>query len=335
MPEGGTRMPDAIYEVVAQGARYWFLFLMALIVWRSWRWYRKDKKKAKKRLKLLPDAGYVGEMVVLQGGKGLERGTVLMVPREGTLGSLRTNDLYMPLDGVGRKHLWFRFDDDKGLLVEPFSPNAVTVDGEVFENRKNPLYMVHGSSLVIGEYELKLRLFAGFETVGYAPRQPGVEDALPQQPVWDQEQMQLWMQQQFDAMHKAAYEQAYQQGYQQAVQEYESEEPETPEPYGEDALPFDMAQIAQEEGMVDHRMFMRPDTVKKPELPVYEQPAPVQEQTFYAPVEDEPETQPWSPYDEDMTDAAAPPKSAYVGHDEAEKAKRQVWDKYFGGGQRR
>ena len=36
--------------------------------------------------------------------------------------------------------------------------------------------------------------------------------------------------------------------------------------------------------------------------------------------------------DEDMTDAAAPPKSAYIGHDEAERAKRTLWDKYFGGG---
>ena len=39
--------------------------------------------------------------------------------------------------------------------------------------------------------------------------------------------------------------------------------------------------------------------------------------------------------DEDLTDAAAPPRSAYVGHDEAERAKRKVWDKYFGGGRGR
>jgi len=334
-------VPDAIYEVVAQGARYWFLFLMALIVWRSWRWYRKDRKKAKKRLKLLPDAGYVGEMVVLEGGKGLERGALLMVPREGTLGSLRTNDLYMPLAGIAHKHLWFRFDDDKGLLVEPFGKNEVLVDGAPFESRRDPLYMAHGSALTIGPYELRLRLFAGFETVGHAPRQSIAQDAQPQQPAWDQAQMQMWMQKQFDAMQQAAFEQAYQQGYQQAMQEQESyEEPET---YADDALPFDMAQIAQEEGMVDHRMFMRPDGVKKPDLPVYEEPAesaecakPAQEDVqFYAPVADEEQIPAWTDYDEDMTDAAAPPKSAYVGHDEAERAKRQVWDKYFGGGPRR
>ena len=56
-----------VYELVAQAARYWFLFLMAIIVWRSYRWYRRDRRQAKKRLRLLPDAGYVGEMVVLEG----------------------------------------------------------------------------------------------------------------------------------------------------------------------------------------------------------------------------------------------------------------------------
>ena len=86
-------MPDEIYELVAQGARYWFLFLMALIAWRSRRWSRRDRRQAKKRLQLLPDAGFVGEMVVLQGGRGLERGVVLPVPCEGTLGAARTNDL--------------------------------------------------------------------------------------------------------------------------------------------------------------------------------------------------------------------------------------------------
>jgi len=38
--------------------------------------------------------------------------------------------------------------------------------------------------------------------------------------------------------------------------------------------------------------------------------------------------------DEDLTDAAAPPKSLYVEPDEAERAKRLL-DKYFGGGRKR
>ena len=72
-------MPDSVYEVVAQAARYWFLFLMVLIVWRSYRWLARDRKQRKKRLKLLPDAGYVGELVVVQGNEGLPMGLALPV----------------------------------------------------------------------------------------------------------------------------------------------------------------------------------------------------------------------------------------------------------------
>ena len=64
-------MPTEVYEIIAQGARYWFLFLMALIVWRSFRWYRKDRRQYKKRLRLLPDAGYVGELVTIRGNAQL------------------------------------------------------------------------------------------------------------------------------------------------------------------------------------------------------------------------------------------------------------------------
>jgi len=329
-------MPSEIYEVVAQGARYWFLFLMVLIVWRSWRWYRKDQKQAKKRLKLLPDAGYVGEMVVVEGGGALQAGDVLMVPREGTVGSLRTNDLCVQAKGVAKRHLWFRFDDGQGLMVEPLGKNAVNVDGEDFKSRREPLYMMHGSRLYLGECQLRLRLFAGFESIGYASRQTGVEEvhSEPQmedsQPVMTPEQMaqwqQQWMQQQMQAM-----QQAYQMGYEHAQQHWQEEEEE--EPIDEDSLPFDMAQIAQEEGMVDHRMFMRPEGQKKPELPPME---PEEEQTFYPPEMDEgwmDDEDSWDAFDEDMTDAAsAPPRSAYIGRDESEQAKKQLWDKYFGGG---
>ena len=138
-------MPAEVYELIAQAARYWFLLLMAIIVWRSFRWYRRDRRQAKKRLKLLPDAGFVGEMVVIEGGEALKRGQALPLPREGTLGTLRTNDLCVPVEGVARRHLWFRFDEDEGLRVEPMRGQTVSVDGEPFKSRREPLYMAHGS----------------------------------------------------------------------------------------------------------------------------------------------------------------------------------------------
>ena len=336
-------MPDGIYELIAQGARYWFLFLMALIVWRSWRWYRKDKRKAKKRRKLLPDAGFIGEMVVLEGAGALERGRALPVPREGTLGTMRTNDLCVPASGVARRHLWFRFDDDKGLMVEPFAKqNAVSVDGAAFESRRDPLYMAHGSCLYVGDAVLRLRLFAGFECTGYAVRRNMDVQEEPQQP--DQAQIaaqqaavqeQLWLQQQW-----LMQQQAYQLGYQQAMAQQQTFAPQAEaEPVEEGMTDVDTYEAARAQGLVDDRAFMRPAGVKKPELPVYEPEEPDEPETtppvqtefttcqpFYAPVEDEPaEEDDW---------VLEPIKSDYVGHDEAEEAKRRVWDRYLGGGQR-
>ena len=335
-------MPEPIYELIAQGARYWFVFLMVLIVWRSWRWYRKDRRQAKKRLKLLPDAGFVGEMIVLKGGKHLERGRALAVPREGTLGFKRTNDLCVPVEGVARRHLWFRFEDGRGLLVEPYGHNPFRVDEVPFENRREPLYMGHGSRLRVGEAELRLRLFAGFEATGRAIRQSGVADPEPdQQP--DQAELQQayqqWMQQQWMMQQYAAQQQAYQQGYQQAMMQQQFAQPQEPEDAEEEILFDDAADVytyeaAREQGLVDDRAFMRPEGERKPELPVYEEPAPAPEEVFYAPVMDDGWDADEPAQEDDLTDAAAPPKSAYVGHDEAERAKRQVWDKYFGGGQR-
>lgn len=59
-------MGSDVYEVISLAARYWFTFLGVLIVWRSFRWLRKDRKAKHRRLKQLPDAGMVGELVVLE-----------------------------------------------------------------------------------------------------------------------------------------------------------------------------------------------------------------------------------------------------------------------------
>lgn len=326
-------MPDNVYEVLAQGARYWFLFWMALIAWRSWRWYRKDRRAAKKRLKLLPDAGYVGEMVVIDGGEEIQRGTVYPVPREGTLGTLRTNDLCVQADGVERRHLWFRFDDRKGLMVEPFGKHPVHVDGEDFQSRRHPLYMAHGSWLVVGGVQMRLRLFAGFESVGHAMVRGGVDMEEPQQQTQPQITPETYAQMQQMMFQQWQMQQAYQQGYQQAMAQKQASQPEEldEEPQAEwtydedpDALPFDMAQIAREEGLVDNSIFMRPAGQKKPEIPS-------EEPVFYPPeMDDEEEEEDWILEASDEL-----PKSEYVGQDEAEIMKREVWNKYFGGGTKR
>ncbi|MEA4998601.1 MAG: FHA domain-containing protein [Candidatus Limiplasma sp.] len=164
-------MPDEVYEVVAQAARYWFLFLMALIAWRSYRWLARDRKQRRQRLKLLPDAGFVGELVVLKGNRDLAEGLALPIAHEGILGSVRADDVYVPVPGVAKRHLWFRFDEENGVMIQPFGNRTVLVDGRPPEDKRGRAYLTHGTRIQVGEAELRLRMFAGFEYAGAANAQ--------------------------------------------------------------------------------------------------------------------------------------------------------------------
>ena len=349
-------MPTEIYEVVAQGARYWFLFLMALIAWRSYRWLAKDRKQRRKRARLLPDAGFVGEMVVLKGNDLLPRGDVLPVPTEGTLGYARMNDLCVPVKDVLKRQCWLSYDQEEGLLVEPCMGCRVTVDGQPRTGRRDPLYMAHGSRLTVGEAELRLRLFAGYETATNAHVQNDMDDidktepppqaAAPtpeqvalwqQQALWQYAQQQRyaeWMAAQAAAMPVAGADEAaadWPDGEEEAWEAEraafdDEEEPDAPE---WDDMPDQASAAYGSEGATETHAAMAENS---PANPAPEYPAPANP----ARADDGQQSYPWmEEQDDDPTDAAAPPKSAYVGLDEAETAKRVFWDKYLGGGGRR
>lgn len=385
-------MPTEVYEVVAQAARYWFLFLMVLIVWRSYRWYRRDQKQRKKRLKLLPDAGYVGELVLISGEGELKRGTVFLVPWEGTLGFLRSNDICIPMKGIAKKHLWFRFDNGRGLMVEALGGCQLKVDNEEKTSAKKAQYMAHGSRLYVGGAELRLRLFAGFEaparsTQGQAVREEysaqqeenpqGMPDAaaaqqyaVMQQIMMQQQMMNQVAQQQYaqqQAQQMAYQQQAYQQWL--AQQQAAGAQEQNDAPYLQDEKGGLYAD-AKAGGEVDFSAYQRPPSEMTQEELVaqiareYDQSEDQgdivfdSEERFFPPVKGDDDNWNYAPYpqsdvvledsgytypefvepedyDEDMTDAAAPPKSVYVGHDDAEQAKKKLWDKYLGGGQKR
>ena len=190
-------MPQDLYSIAALACRYWFAFLGVLIVWRSFSWLRKDRRLKHKRLRTLPDAGMIGELVVLQGSDELPEDQYLPVPREGVLGCLRTCDLVVPVDGVARQHLDFVFQDGQGLLLTPRHGCSCMVDGELITNRQTARAypMRHGSLLSVGDAILKLRLFAGLDApypVEYLPDEPEDEpqplppdEAAPGYPPYD------------------------------------------------------------------------------------------------------------------------------------------------------
>jgi len=168
------------YELLALGARYWFVFLGVVIVWRSFKWLRKDAKIRRKRLRQLPDAGLVGELVVLAGSEALPPGSVIPLPREGTLGSVRSCDVSIPCSGVASRHGDFRFENGVGLILTPAPSLTFVVDGEEPVPHQREWVMHHGSRLVIGDALLRIRLFMGLETARSAAfQQDAVDEDIP------------------------------------------------------------------------------------------------------------------------------------------------------------
>lgn len=305
-------MPDDVYEIIALAARYWFLLLMVLIVWRSYRWLVRDRKTYKKRLRLLPDAGYVGELVVMQGDETVPKGTCLPVAREGLLGYLRSNDICLPVNGVASRHLWFTFDDTDGLMVEPLHGRIIVADGKELSGRRMRAYLAHGSQLQVGEAKLRLRMFSGFEYAGELSadrpslREDGAQE-LPEEPEDAQATSSV------RRMHEIA-------AWQTMAEEDEAAEADPD---------FDLSETGEPE-------FYPPETDDMDDgdafLPPLDSAAgnsyELQDGTsvFYPPVADGAD---------DPPDGEDAPKSLYVGENEAEAADRLVWDRMFRGGKKR
>ena len=175
-------MPEAYYEILALGARYWFVLLGVMIVLRAFLWLRKDRREKHRRLRQLPDAGTIGEMVVLEGSEELPEGEAIPVPWEGVMGFVRGCDLIVPVNGVAPKHCDVSFKNGVGLMVFPYRGCTAEVDGELVTNRRSGTEhpMHHGSILKIGEATLRLRVFMGLETDRPATMQADDDEMLQQ-----------------------------------------------------------------------------------------------------------------------------------------------------------
>ena len=154
-----------IYEILSLAARYLFAIMGLLIVVRAFLWLLSDRKERKDRLRRLPDAGKIGEFVVLAGSRDLPENTWIPVPREGVLGSVRSCDLVIPCPGVRSGHLDFSWLDGTGLLIRPRSGCEARVDGIPLNCRSNPRSapLRHGSFLEVGTARLRLLVFAGLD----------------------------------------------------------------------------------------------------------------------------------------------------------------------------
>lgn len=159
-------MSDSAYNVVAYIARYWFLFLALMIVWRAIVWLRKDADRISRAKRSLPDAGYIGEWaVVASDAPGVSDEMVMRASRDGWLGSARACDVRLRDAGVPARAARFYLRPD-GLHMLPTRSGILLVDGEPVQREA---VLRHGATLTVGGVTMQLRLFAGVLLQGEKP----------------------------------------------------------------------------------------------------------------------------------------------------------------------
>jgi hypothetical protein len=169
-------MDKSMYELIAYVMRYWFGVLMLVILWRAVHWirYEADVKAIEK--KMLPDAGFIGEWVVLYGADKMEEGTMLNAPGDGFLGSGRTCDVRIPVKGLPKRAARFYFRRD-GLHLLPYKEGTIKVDGRPV---RQEAVLRHGATLSVEGIVLQFRLFAGILLTGEAVIEP-MEMEMPEE----------------------------------------------------------------------------------------------------------------------------------------------------------
>ncbi len=152
-------MDHNAYQLLALGARYWFVLLAAVLVWRGAAALLHEHYRRKKLLKKLPDAGMVGEM------RDIDNDRAYPLPREGVLGGGRACDIR--LRGLRRRDIICAFVEVLGLLLSSgVCRGVVLLDGLPLVKGG---YALHGAMLRVGGYTLRIRLFAGLNVPRPAP----------------------------------------------------------------------------------------------------------------------------------------------------------------------
>ena len=147
-------MQDTAYELLSMGMRYVFLLLAALMLLRSWRLMRRESREHRRALRLLPDAGLVGEVVDLRTGLGMP------LPREGLMGSGHNCDVRFP--HLRRREVEFQFIPGEGIRLIPMHrTRECLLDNAALTPRNN--HALHGTVLEIAGNPFRFRLFAGLD----------------------------------------------------------------------------------------------------------------------------------------------------------------------------
>lgn len=158
-------MNATLYGLIAYIARYWFIALMIVIIWRAIHWLKYDADRKAIVKSMLPDAGFIGEWAVLYGGDLLRNDAPISATRDGWIGSARACDVRVHAKGIPKRAARFYLKRD-GLHLLPQKSGFIEVDGAPVLQEA---VLRHGATMTLGGITLQLRLFAGILLEGEIP----------------------------------------------------------------------------------------------------------------------------------------------------------------------
>lgn len=162
-------MSQELYTIISLAARYFFIFLLLIIVIRSYIWLKRDNAAFKKYQNSIAAAGVVGEAVVLFGNANMHAGDRLEIYREGIIGSSKNCDMRIISPNISKRLIYYRIEDGIGLYVEPLHNSDISINAFSINNNTRNAYIINGSILKMADVSLQFFFYPGFSIPTLSP----------------------------------------------------------------------------------------------------------------------------------------------------------------------
>lgn len=157
--KGGVPVSQAWYHVLSICFGYLSAAMIVLIVLLSARKYMRDRQVWRRARRSLPQAGAVGCLKVMAGGRRLPAGGEIRVPYEGTMGSSHSCDVCIPARKVHMRSAFFWAEGDS-LHMVALHRDGFLVDDVPVEPGDEAV-LLDGAVLRVGEAKMVFRLYGG------------------------------------------------------------------------------------------------------------------------------------------------------------------------------
>ena len=151
-------MTQAWVQVLSLLFGYVSAAIILLIVLLALRKYASDRALWRRVRRELPQAGAVGQLVVLDGGRRLRLGEEISVPYEGTMGASHSCDVCIPARKVHMRSAFFWMEND-GLHMVALHRDGFLADDVPVEPGDEAV-LRDGAVLRVGEARLSLSLYS-------------------------------------------------------------------------------------------------------------------------------------------------------------------------------